>query len=672
MSILHPAELAWTPTGEPYSQQFADIYFMPDQGIAESQHVFLQPNQLPQRFAQAPLDRAFVVAELGFGSGLNCLLTWQACAPAFTVRRPLVYLAIEKHPLRVNDLARILRLWPHLAPLSERLLAHYPPLIAGCHYLPLVPGQLIVQLWLGEASELFTQWETAEDIGVDSWFLDGFAPAKNPDLWTTTLYQQMARFSRPQARFSTFTAAGHVRRGLQAVGFNVEKIAGFGNKRDMLCGTWPATTAHPSTQAPWLTRPAAPRTQHRHAIIIGAGLAGCHCAYQLSQQGWASTVLEQADTAAAGASGNRQGIDYPLLNRAWSDIALQFSLHGFGLAQQIQHSLQHAGYHFAQASCGVLQLALDATDAQRLHHIADQLPLPPDFVRWLSAATIQAQWGLTVTHGGLFFSSAGWLSPPAYCAALLQAATQSTVVYGQQVAQLQRVNHEWYAVDANGHCLAHAPAVILANAHAATALLPHLPLIPLRGQVSYPPATPVSANLKIVLCHQGYVTPALEGVHCVGASYALNVTTTTVQAADNLDNAKRLAQLSASLAAELPVTAHTPARASIRCATPDHLPLIGAVPEYAHFMTTYADLAHGRSYRHYSPPQTSGLYLSVGHGSRGLLSTPLAAQIITAQLTQQPTVLPVKLLHAIAPQRFWVRQLKNSTAHQSSMPFSEA
>jgi tRNA 5-methylaminomethyl-2-thiouridine biosynthesis bifunctional protein len=227
-AAIVPANIVWR--GEsPYSRDFDDVYFSAPDGLAESRAVFIAHNNLPQRWANGDKADSFRIVELGFGTGLNFLATWQAYAQA-KQQLPLHFISVEKHPLRQADLQRALRAWPELEAFSRLLLADYPPLVAGWHDMHW--GTLQLSLYFGDVVAMLDDVEKA----VDAWFLDGFAPAKNAAMWTEKLHRRMVVLSRPGTTFSTFSAAGAVRRSLQAAGFQVEKVPGFGAKRDMLRG----------------------------------------------------------------------------------------------------------------------------------------------------------------------------------------------------------------------------------------------------------------------------------------------------------------------------------------------------------------------------------------------------------------------------------------------------
>lgn len=224
------AELDWTD-GHPYSTLFNDVYFSVDGGLAETRHVFLHNNQLAPRFADLPAGATFTIGETGFGTGLNFLAAWECFATHAPADARLTFLSVEKYPLRPADLQRALALWPQLADYSMLLLQTYPLLEPGWHTLTL--GHVTLRLGIGDA---LTQYQLLTDAAVNAWFLDGFAPSKNPELWQQALFTELRRLSAPQATLATFSCAGAMRRALQVTGFEVKKVPGYGSKRQMTIG----------------------------------------------------------------------------------------------------------------------------------------------------------------------------------------------------------------------------------------------------------------------------------------------------------------------------------------------------------------------------------------------------------------------------------------------------
>jgi len=216
------AKIRWEGDTLPVSSRFDDPYYSRQDGLAESEHVFLAGNRLQERFAAGD---DFAIAELGFGTGLNFLAAlrlWQRTAPDGA---RLSYTAFELYPMSTQDMARALSVWPELGPLTEALLAGWP----GPNFtFPRVDLTVI----RGDARERVPAWAAS----ADAWFLDGFAPARNPEMWEPALMQAVHDRTRPGGSFATYAAAGHVRRSLTTAGFQVTRAPGFGRKREMLTG----------------------------------------------------------------------------------------------------------------------------------------------------------------------------------------------------------------------------------------------------------------------------------------------------------------------------------------------------------------------------------------------------------------------------------------------------
>jgi len=225
----------------PYSTEFGDVYFSSDNGQLETEYVFLQSNDLQSRW-QALDSGTFTIIETGFGTGLNFLCAaslWLRTAPAGA---HLKFMSVEKYPLNLQDMASALQHWPALKPVAEQLLGQYESLL-NTGSISLFSSRIGLDVLFGDATECLSTLRTK----ADAWFLDGFAPSKNPEMWQAALFAQMARLSHAGSTFATFTSAGAVRRGLIAAGFAAGKRTGFGKKREMLHGYY---TGSPAEAAP--------------------------------------------------------------------------------------------------------------------------------------------------------------------------------------------------------------------------------------------------------------------------------------------------------------------------------------------------------------------------------------------------------------------------------------
>ncbi|WP_074012232.1 bifunctional tRNA (5-methylaminomethyl-2-thiouridine)(34)-methyltransferase MnmD/FAD-dependent 5-carboxymethylaminomethyl-2-thiouridine(34) oxidoreductase MnmC [Candidatus Sodalis sp. SoCistrobi] len=526
---VEPAVLRWNDQGTPVSQKFDDVYFSNQDGLAESRHVFLQGNGLPARFTPHPRP-VFRVAETGFGTGLNFLALWHAfethCRqqPVIGARR-LHFISVEKYPLGKEDLRSALAPWQTLAPLAEELLSLWPQPVAGYHRLILAHGKVILDIGFGDVNALLPALDVSLDNQVDAWFLDGFAPAKNPDMWQETLFAAMARLAGPEASFATFTAAGFVRRGLQQAGFAVTKVKGFGRKREMLTGIraprGDVDSDADADAAPWYARPSAAGPDD--VAIIGGGIASALVALALLRRGARVTLYCADGQPAQGASGNRQGALYPLLNHRHDALA-QFFAAAFPFALRCYQHLAAQGVAFEHQWCGVTQLAWDAKSAGKIVHILDA-GWPTTLVRPVARADMAALVGVETGRDGLTYPAGGWLNPAQLTAGALQLAAQQGLQthYRRRLTALSADDGDgWRLTFACGGEARHA-TVVLANGHEMSGLAPTaaLPLYAVRGQVSHLPATAPLAALRQVLCFDGYLTPQSPGFasHCLGASY---------------------------------------------------------------------------------------------------------------------------------------------------------
>ena len=232
------AKIHFNDNGTPISEQFDDIYFSNSDGLKESHYVFLQHNQLPERWQAWPSSKTFHIAETGFGTGLNFLATWSAwlTSGAYKAGVKLSFTSFEKYPLSKADLIKAHAVWPDLNALTSELDQSYPEQLTKDTQFILADGAIELNIIFGDVNDRISQLAFSTENKVDAWFLDGFAPSKNPEMWTQHLFNNMARLAAKNASVATFTAAGFVRRGLIEAGFDMKKAKGFGYKRDMICG----------------------------------------------------------------------------------------------------------------------------------------------------------------------------------------------------------------------------------------------------------------------------------------------------------------------------------------------------------------------------------------------------------------------------------------------------
>jgi len=654
MNPVSHAQLDWDDQGRPHSRVFDDVYFSDKSGLEETRYVFLEQNRLQERFAALPMGGRLVIGETGFGTGLNFLCAWQLFDQHAVAGARLHFVSVEKYPLSHADLQRALALWPELAPFAEQLLAQYIAIHQGFQRLVLDNGRVTLTLLIGDALEQLPQL----DAQVDAWFLDGFAPAKNPDMWTAELFAELARLAAPGSTISTFTSTGWVRRLINAAGFKMKRTPGIGHKWEILRGEflgWPAETPAPAAAKPWFARPPAVSGE-RHALVIGGGLAGCATAASLAARGWRVSLLERHAALAQEASGNPQGVLYLKLSAHGTALS-QLILSGFGHTRRL---LEHLQRGVDWDGCGVLQLAFNAKEAERQAQLAGAFA--PDLLHLLDKEQAQARAGITLEHGGLFFPEGGWVHPPALCEWQARHPLIE-VLQHHDALELKQVDSQWQALQGDT-VLAQASVVVLAGAAEIKrfSFSADLPLKRIRGQITRLPQTAQSQALATVVCAEGYVAPPRLGEHTLGASFDFKSDDLTPTVAEHAGNLQMLREISLDLLQRLGADSLAPeqleGRAAFRCTSPDYLPIVGPLAQREAFDHTYAALGKDARQVPDAPcPWLHGVYINSGHGSRGLVTAPLCAELLAAWLDNEPLPLPRNVSEACHPNRFALRAL---------------
>jgi tRNA 5-methylaminomethyl-2-thiouridine biosynthesis bifunctional protein len=583
--------LTWTPDGQPRSRLYGDVYFSAQDGLAESRAVFLQGCGLPDAWSGRS---RFTVGELGFGTGLNILALLDLWRETSAPDAHLHVFSIEAHPITAEEAGRALAHWPELEDLAGLLAARWPGQARGFHRIDLPEARATLDLAAMDVQSALEAWTGR----ADAWFLDGFSPALNPDMWREDIMALVAARSAPGARAATFTVAGAVRRGLAAAGFEVEKKPGFGRKRERLEASLPGD-AEPVPAA-------CPRV-----AVIGAGIAGASAVRALRALGCEPVVVE-ADGPGAGASGNPAALVTPRLDASLGPVA-QLAAQAFARATQLYRTLPPA-----IISTGVLQLTAAERDAGRFEKIAGSDLFEPGALAMLDAGQASQRLGEAAPPaldmaGALVVDPAAIL--PLWAGPVLKA----------RVAALDRDGEAWVLRDAAGHEILTADAVILAGGPASAALWPAVELGAVRGQASWARhPSPIQAA-----AWGGYAIPTRDGV-LFGATHDRDDTGLEVREADHQRNFAALAAALPSLAGALE-NAALEGRASVRATTTDRLPSAGPAED------------------------APGLFVLAGFGSRGFSLAPLLAEHVAAQVLGAPSPLPGHLTDLVAPNRFRLR-----------------
>lgn len=512
LTLCPPAQLDWSRPGTPAALKFGDIYFSTDGGLDETRTVFLKGCGLPEVWQN---KSRFVIAELGFGSGLNFLATWQmweeTARDAESETGFLHFVSIEKYPFDREQLARALEAWPELKPYAAQLIAQWPGRVRGFHRLHF--GRVTLTLIHDDIVEALD----ALSLKADAWFLDGFSPAKNPEMWSADIMARLVGLSKPGARLATFTVAGEVRRALSEAGFTVERKTGFGRKRHRLEARLVGTSAISSLYS-----------DKENPIILGAGIAGISLAQAFLRRGVTPRIIE--DKSHIAASGNQAALVKPRLDlqdRPESRFFLSSYLYAI---KQYEAVLIHRG---------ITHLAKNEHERERHQKLIQNAPLPTSH---LSTGETDA----------LFFPSAVAIHPGEHKA----KALSDLVVEDSQVEDLSEFTGP----------------IFLAAGFGVRSLLPDLPLRFSRGQITYVQA---SNRPDHSVTYGGYAVP-LDSDILIGATHDRLIEGENPFDINPVDDRKNIAQFESYIGEGVTLYPEK-SRASIRVTSHDTLPIIGEI-----------------------------------------------------------------------------------------------
>jgi len=626
MFTIQHAKIHFNEENTPVSDKFDDVYFSNQDGLAETHYVFLEGNQLWERWTNYQKAH-FVIAETGFGTGLNFF----AVTTLFREFR-------QKYP-------------------DSPLQQHWLNPIQGCYRFHF--DETTLDLWFGDVAENLPQLGDYMNSKIDAWFLDGFAPSKNPDMWNEHLYQQMFRFTKLQGTFATFTAASAVRKGLENAGFNIKKRKGFGKKRECLSGQ--KTQEKPTAlSTPWFHSQSA-NLNKQDIAIIGGGIASLCTAISLVKRGAKITIYCEDELTALNASGNKQGAFYPQLSDD-NERNIRFYIHAFAYGHQfLQWAIQQQ-IEFEHEFCGVALCAYNEKAESKLNKIAE-LNLPSDLYQSLNQTKLSEKVGLPLPFGGGFIPQGAWLAPRQ----LVQHAFAFLEKQGvqiktsQKVTALSQTEQGWQINTAENETFFHE-VVVLANGHKLTEFeqTRKLPLYPVRGQVSQIPTSANLLKLKTVLCYDGYLTPVdqAKASHCIGASHVRDNATREFSLTEQQENQQKIQQNIPEDWTKEVNTSGNLARIGVRCSVRALTPMMGAVPHFSAQQTQYQNLFNLR--RRKQPIEQAvnypNLYLIGALGSRGLTSAPFLGETLASLIYDEPLPMSEDLIHNLMPNRSWVRR----------------
>jgi len=641
----HPP-LVFDESGTPLSTLYGDVFRSRAGAWAEARAVFVEGCALPQRWDEAARESSgasFTVLELGFGPGVNFLATLEAWRERRDPSARLHFFSVEAHPLCPDDLGRALDALGAFgaAPADvRRLLAQWPAALPGMHRVAFEADAATLTLCFGDARTLVPKLR----LGADAFFLDGFAPARNPHMWEPALLRTLGRLARPGATLATWSAAGAVREALAAAGFEVERVAGHGGKRHRLR----------ARHAPrWRGAPAPeplPRWPARRALVVGAGLAGAASAAGLARRGWQVTVFEAAGAPLRGGSAQPLCADHLHLSPDDNPLA---RLSRAALAWRVRDAAMPQ-----RAPLGKLLVDGGEREAARRAAMLARLGFPASFVRPLTSAEASDAAGLRLPHGALWLPGCDALDPAFPVQAWL--STPGVILRTDaSVTTVEPTCGGWLARAPDGRALGTAAIAVLANAGDAARLAgsTSLALRRVRGQATLIGRTQVGA-LRTVLSGTAYAAPLGDAI-LAGSSYDDGDSLAPSRQVDAA-NLHRLAHMIGGDANAWLAGARS-GPVGHRFTSADRMPVIGALADETAALRAAAELLRNDRL---PVPRAPGLYGAFAFGSRGLLWAALAAELLPALVEGDPLPLEADLLRALDPTRFVRRMLRRRCTAQ--------
>ncbi len=636
--------------GQPYSLEFDDVYFSFAHGVEETEHVFIHHNQLLTRFAALSTKcKSFVIAETGFGSGLNFLITVKHWLELSRDNQCLFFYSAENTPFTVDDLKKAQHAWPELQKIACELQKVYQVASYGFHVFDLFGGRVKLILMIGDVQTMLLQLQAE----VDAWYLDGFAPGCNPDMWSENVFLQIQRLSRKNTTFSTYTAAGFVRRGLISIGFDVEKVSGIGKKRHMLTGTMMLPVVKVFKNAlPWYDAKPSCDTTNKQVTIIGGGMAGISTAWALIKRGFKVHVIEAGHEVGFQASGNPQAMLMPRLSLQDSaDAEFYTSAYFYAL-----RCLQHLD---PQQTCWSQTGGLQLASSERIKKQINNYPQTQALAKVLEPQDASELSGFTIDSQAHYFPLAACLYPHQLLQCMIGDMGQALcITYNTRITSIEYEHEQWCLFDQSGDLVQQATCLVLANAWQAKRfkILDHVHCQPARGQLSYYQPNEKSGKLKMPLSFDGYLLPVYNNQQVSGASFELDDCDTGLRDEDNESNLQALNQWFDDVFNKNDIIG---GRASVRAVTSDRMPVVGPVSCYLQMSNDYSDLHKGKpAFKYPVAESLAGCFVNIGHGARGFTSAFLTSELVAAMICNEPLPVSNRVRYALHSSRFLIRSLK--------------
>ena len=576
-----------------FSEEFDDLYSSAKGAVAECNHVFIKGNNLNERFENLGENSKFYIGEIGFGIGINFLTTCKSWLNHTKLNQVLEFYSFDKYLFRLSDFKKLNVSCPDLKEYISELERNYPRNIQGAQKISLFGGRIILNLIIGEIDN--TQEYIKLMDKVDAWYLDGFSPSKNPDLWSIKLFKCIHKSCHENTTFSTYTSSGLVKNNLTESGFNHSRAMGFSDKRHMLKGTVDTQLKK--------------NTSNTKVAVIGSGIAGCVLSYTLAKKGIEVDLYEKSDSICSGASSHELLVTYPRLSA--HDTAFgSFTLHSYIFATNFYKRLKTDAWK----KTGVIILNHDAATEKRQSSLLEKRA-DGEIYRYIDPDEASEISGIDIKLNGLIYEDAGYILPEEMCKFLIESP-KINIFTSSHIKSIKK-NREVFNLNIGKKKFEYQNVCVCAGSE--TANIVDIDGISIkRGQVTHIESLDNISRIKLPICAKGYISPRVNNIHLVGSSYSDSEDTDLSEEEHlyNLNNLKLVIDEEMNV-----ITGQTGHRAVSK----DHMPVVG---------------------------MKDGIYINTCHGSRASVTAPISAEIIASMIVDEAPPLMGRELESLSPERF--------------------
>ena len=590
-NILKKSQLSISSKLGIYSNLYGDIFFDKTDAIKESEHVYIKTNKLASRFKK---KSNYTIAELGFGTGLNFLLTWKLWLQVKTSKSTLTYISFESAPLTRIDLLRVHALFKDLTHLSKIFLKKLPPLYQGTHRIFLELGNVNLIIIYDDFLSL-----TNFNFKADTWYLDGFSPKKNPHAWSDKLFKEIYRCTNFNGTLSTFTVAGNIRRGLLKNNFTVFKNRGVGNKKEILY-------ASKEQKHNIIKFKSTPLKNIEPVAVIGSGISGASLIYSLRKRNIKCFLIDKSSQLGNGASGNNVALQMPKLTLDESPYGL-LSLEAFSYSRMIAKELNSV-----PRSNGLILLPSREREIIKFAKLLNNnWPL-----ELLDKGTSKLQILENINY--LYMKSSGIVDNKKFIKNLV-GDIEFISKFNVKNIEMTKGGYK-NIVDIYGNKL-HAKTVIWANGYEMLDLNKKTPIIPTSGQVTYLKKTNLTSNLKVNFSYGHFISQAYKGYHQIGASFnrSDNLKYREIDQINNVNSIPYfLKKIFSNNISDLKY------RVSVRASTKDRMPFLGTLTSI-------------------TGKKEKDIFVLGGMGAWGFVYAPFYAEILVQKILNEPMIVNEKI-----------------------------